>query len=353
MVTLTKEPSVCSVLLFVLAAFQSGCSAHPSEPSTDPIRKPFGPCDDLGVRDASALSDITVGNDVTVAAGTNGLILWSKSGGPWFRDASRTTLGLSSVVWTGKEFLAVAARKPTLADNKYQCWENVLLRSDDARDWQLSQLDIEGEVHVVTGGPHVVLAGTDGRSALIWIEEGDGSWTSVKHSGLDSVSDLTWGGRFYLATGRGPNWRAFILRSTDARTWSVVELPGRGWLSGISVVDSGFVVVGAYEEGGAIYTSKDGLDWIRVKTPVPYWLGDVTTNGKQTVAVGRQGLIVLLNDGEWAVQRSSTKANLYGVAWTGDKFVAVGAATAPVAPVIIESRDGVHWKTAQTDSLGY
>ena len=97
-----------------------------------------------------------------------------------------------------------------------------------------------------------------------------------------------------------------------------------------------FVAAG---DGGAIYTSTDGLSWLIKNSSTVENLSGVASDGSQFVAVGERGTILLSPDGaDWSVEPEVSWATLNDVAWNGTYFVAVG-----VGGTILTSPDALTW----------
>lgn len=121
-------------------------------------------------------------------------------------------------------------------------------------------------------------------------------------------------------------------------------------LNGVAWSGTQFVVVGS---GGTIFTSPDGISWtLRGSSPLFYSgvnLNDVIWSGTQFVAVAGDttGSISTSPDGiAWTLRNPVPTLPLFGIAWSGGQFVAVGTNT------ILSSPDGITW-TTRTPATGY
>lgn len=120
---------------------------------------------------------------------------------------------------------------------------------------------------------------------------------------------------------------------------STITLRRVRWLA------SQFVAVG---EG--IFTSPDGITWTERQSGGTSRLEDVAWKGGQFVAVGGEGTVLTSPDGAtWTrqVTPSATWPELWGVAASGDRLVAVGRQYIPVTgdhvSLVLTSTDGVVW----------
>jgi hypothetical protein len=134
----------------------------------------------------------------------------------------------------------------------------------------------------------------------------------------------------------GERW---TVRSLPLPSGSAVTLRRVRWLA------SQFVAVG---EG--IFTSPDGISWTERQGGVTSRLEDVAWKGGQFVAVGGEGTVLTSTDGAtWTrqVTPAATWPELWGVAASGDRFVAVGRQYIPVSgdhvSLILTSTDGAVW----------
>lgn len=121
-------------------------------------------------------------------------------------------------------------------------------------------------------------------------------------------------------------------------------------LNGVTWSGAQYVAVG---NGGTIFTSPDGISWtLRAESPLFYSgvnLNDVIWAGTQFVAVAGDitGSISTSPDGiTWTLRNPVPTLPLFGVAWSGRQFVAVGT------NIILSSSDGMTW-TTRTPATGY
>jgi hypothetical protein len=77
----------------------------------------------------------------------------------------------------------------------------------------------------------------------------------------------------------------------------------------------------------------------------PSTLFGIAWSGKRFVAVGTNGTILTSPDGvSWTAQKSGSSNDFYGIAWSGSRFVIVGT-----NGVVLTSPDGIYW-TPQTSN---
>jgi hypothetical protein len=107
-----------------------------------------------------------------------------------------------------------------------------------------------------------------------------------------------------------------------------------------------FVAVGGRYSGfdplTTILTSTDATHWVYHQAPSTDYLQAVTHSGKEFIAVGRRGDILISPDGmNWENRAPAAPLPLSGVAYGNGRFVAVGGPDA--SGDILSSVDGIHW----------
>ena len=133
----------------------------------------------------------------------------------------------------------------------------------------------------------------------------------------------------------GTSWARSSFPSTHLDFQSVA------WSSTRFVAVSGGLLGG---ESGIVY-SEDADAWTVANSITSHGLYGITWSGTRFVAVGSRGTIVYSDDGsDWALGRISHTAGrtlfrLEGVAWSGTRFVAVGG----ISAFIVHSSDGITW----------
>jgi hypothetical protein len=130
------------------------------------------------------------------------------------------------------------------------------------------------------------------------------TWTARTHPKGSDLYSITWSkdDRIFIAFGNSDGVDAYIITSPDGINWTERSNPKNAHLQGAADWNGSIVVaVGALESGGDTYmiTSSDGINWVERATGI--------TQG------------------------------LFGIAWNGKVFVAVGANNGSTQPVIIRS----------------
>jgi len=187
--------------------------------------------------------------------------------------------GPSALGWNGSRVVGVGASNGTFF-------------SDNGRDWTAGDAVNRWDLRSVTGSPS--------------------RWIAVGHRPATSAQARDTG---------------TIESSSDGRTWNAVAVGDIPALNSVTWTGSQFVAVGAQ---GALLTSLDGLAWTRRASVTNLELNAVAASGAKIVAVGVTGVMVTSETGEFwetAEVGGNNKPMLNGVAWTGSRFVAVGAGT--------------------------
>ena len=190
-----------------------------------------------------------------------------------------------------------------------------------------------------------ILHSADGQT---WREADD-------RSSLYGLHDVVWDGIRFVAVG------STIGHSTDSSRWQPVSDLGTPNLTAIAWNGTFHVAVG---HDGLIMRSSDGDLWMpAADSATSETLNDVTWNGTRFVAVGDHGVIIHSADGDsWEqASRLAVPARLVqpgedpnriryflsGVAWSGERFVAVGYGGSAHAANVVISRDGDRWERVE------
>ena len=195
---------------------------------------------------------------------------------------------LSSVAWGGDRFVAVGDDGVIVHSEDGDRW---LPAGDTGASTALYGVAWSGERFVAVGGD-TLLHSSDGDR---WLPAGS---LAGGHSG--GLHDVTWSGGRFVAVGDYA-----VLYSSDGDRWQPAHLDIESPLTGVGGSGTGFVAVGW---GGTVLHSSDGIGW------------DAATEVGDGVPLPA----------------------LDGVAWSGERFVAVGGWT----DTIVHSLDGEHWQEA-------
>ena len=319
------------------------------------------------------LSSVAWGNDRFVAVGDDGMIVHSEDGDRWMPAGDTgTSAALYGVAWSGERFVAVGGDvllhssdgdrwlpASSLAGG-HSGWlhdvtwgggrfvavgDYAVLYSSDGDRWQPAPLDVESPLTGVGGSGAGLVA--VGRGGTI-LHSSDGiRWDAATEAGagvpLPTLDGVAWGGERFVAVA---GWTDSIVHSLDGEHWQEASPHGELYgLGGVMWAGDRFVAV-----GHSIGLSEDGVRWRRARMSVHGDLTAVAWNGERHVAVGREGLIVHSDNGDWwsPATDSATAETLTDVAWNGERFVAVGHHGA-----IVYSSDGDRWQPASRPAVPF
>ena len=148
----------------------------------------------------------------------------------------------------------------------------------------------------------------------------------------DVYYGLAFNGSYYVSAAQSA-----IYTSSDASTWtSRVAANGVAFKS-VAWTDTQFMAVGQQGKiaiAGA--NPANSMNWIGTNVG-SYDFNSIAYHSPLSVIVGNGGVIQNYNAG-YTARSSGTGENLYGVAWVGGLWVAVGAKN-----TILTSPDGVTW----------
>lgn len=286
------------------------------------------------------------------------IVLTSPDGRTWTpRNANASTAGLTSIAWSGREFLATTVGSAPIASPDGVTWtkrgiagralsslkwagdkfvaieEGAVLTSPDGLTWTARTTNNAGWLKsvMVTGSKHLAV-GNGGRIA----SSVDGiTWTEGSSGGFSALFDATWDGRQFVAVGI---W-GVIFTSPDGLRWTQRDTGIRVAWSALLALPEQTMVFG---DNGSIATSVDGITWRHMRTTASTWRAAVK-GGDRLVAVGDSGLIASSIDGvEWTPQQTATANAFYAVAYGSGQYVAAGS-----LGIVRTSRDGVTWTPGQ------
>jgi hypothetical protein len=282
------------------------------------------PIDGMG-----AMNSVTWSGTKLVAVGTYGEIRTSVDGSEWKKETSPDNENLSTVGWFESRFIAVGD-------------DGIILTSPDAVAWTMQPTTFASNNlnTIIWTGKEFAVVGGENTKVLLTSPDGI-TWS--RRLNFYSVNSLAWTGTQIVGVGREGTIRTAPTVPTVAWTERRATLLDDG-LESVIHFNSLFAAVGSQ----AIITSPDGITWKKIGN----WSASfrsAATSGKEAVAVGYRvlgkGVIVSTADGaSWTERTTGTNKQLFGVAWTGAQFVAVGDSGA-----ILTSLDGISWDMRTTD----
>ena len=266
------------------------------------------------VNGTGLVTGVTTGTSLVTAAsgGKSGstTVTVDLLGTVWQLRSSGTASALNGVAWCAGRFIAVGAG-------------GVILTSPDGAAWTAQTSGTSSDLNAVACSPSLILAaGTAG--AMVTSTDGT-TWTVRTPAGATAaIRTVFWagtkffaGGDFGYPVGTTPGAGDFAT-SADAMTWTIANT-SYGFVKR-SIAGSGALFVIA---GDALQTSTDGSTWAVPQSTQPLY--GVAWTGSTFAAVGVMGLIYLTTDGvNFRFPSSGTQTQLNAVAWSGAQLTAVG-----------------------------
>jgi hypothetical protein len=299
--------------------------------------------DDSGVINSagSDLNGIAWSGTQFATVGDGGTILTSPDGVKWDLRSAGTTTNLNGIAWSGTQFVAVGADGMILTSPTGSTWTTQTSGTTNS----LNGIIWAGTQFVASGAGGTILTSPDGVT-----------WTSQTTSTSAPLHGIAWSGALLAVAAEtvpltpfGSNAYRLILTSPDGVTWTLNLLPSdAAHLFDIAWSGAQFVAVGGIiinSEFGSvfyqsdIFTSSDGVTWVNHLPEEAVLLYGVAWSGTRFVAVGDFQTILTSFDGvTWTHQLQSITNRLNDITWSGSQFVAVG-----ILGTILTSPDGLTW----------
>ena len=277
-------------------------------------------------------NDVAWGGGLYVAAGNSGEILVSPDGVSWASIQTSSNETLISVEWTGSGFVAMTPTRRLLVSNDGYRWtcQGLFPNSLSYKDgcW-------DGSQYVVVGDKQAIYTTPDGRR-----------WTTEKTPAHGILNAVCHGGGRLVAVGEDTS----ILHSTDGRNWQKVAIPGSWGLYDVHWTGGEFITVGL---DGVMFTSANGVDW---SMRSPGRIDSAVWDGSRFLAFSGRNILQSVNGNDWSplsfvnwhVNSTVHDEKMRDMIWTGTAYVAVGE-----AGWILKSTDGVTWTKGVTTGSTY
>lgn len=265
--------------------------------------------------DDRLIEDLASNDSVAIAVGKAGLIMRSLDGVQWSEvEVEGVTSTLTSIVWTGHQFMAGGTLGTILISQDGLNWE----KSSIGTTQTIQRLAWNGRNHLAYLGSNLMRVSGDGVN-----------WTDRSNYAL---SDIEWINGQWIAVGE----RGTVSISRNGVEWSNQTTPTNNALVGVTWTGSLYVAVGAR---GTVITSPDAITWTLRHSGVTRTLNAVATDGERIVVVGSGGTLIVSEDGvTWSKETGVGTSGVQDVIWTGAMFYAVGDASRAYSSV-----DGVNW----------
>ena len=257
------------------------------------------------------------GEGVTVAVGQHGSVITSTNGIEWRTGHTGAGYWLQDVAWGNGLFVAVGGQ----VGFEFSPGLGIVLTSSDGFNWvERRREDYLSLEAVVWTGFRFVAVGIGDRALV----SSDGlDWSGIQLEDSEFIWDLAWNGSQLVAIGRdgyfgGP---PSYFTSEDGEEWQQSPFDRDYAPSSIAAFGGRFVTVGSEHDA---LVSDDGHTW----TVVPYQssreLRVIVDGGDRFLATGNDVVGTSLDGYVWSIEDRPTESRVYGLAWFGNGYLAVG-----------------------------
>ena len=283
---------------------------------------PVSPVGDYGIQvwleDATHLQS-------NVLTGTFGVRV-DHSGTGWTSRPSGTTVQFNKVAQGAGGYFAVG-------------YGGVVRRTADGLVWNpcnspttsvLWGAAWSGDLQVAVGEDGAICTSADG---INWAKE-------TSPGPLTTFYAVAWSGSIFAAVGYvGGAEPKQVLTSPDGATWTPAPAVAEvNEFRAVTWAGNRFVALGTgADDGTLVASSPDGSTWTIDARLGPFFPRDLCWSGELFVAAGGAGSVLISADGiDWEFVTTDSPG-LTGVAWSGERFLAVGTG-------IYRSADGLQWE---------
>ena len=207
------------------------------------------------------------GNDLYVAVGLSGTIIYSYDGFKWQQDLKITSKNLNGVINKSSLFIAVGDEGTILKSEGMGKWEKITSPTTNI----LNSITYGNGIFVAIGNGGVILASIDGTN-----------WSQCQSPTSVNLKSVSFGNGIFIAVGDS----GVILRSLDGVTWVQQNSRTGGNLRAVSFGDFAFFAVG---QGGVVMLSGDGIFWEQLYTGNNISLNSVLYRNQIFIAAGFNG----------------------------------------------------------------
>jgi hypothetical protein len=272
-----------------------------------------------------------------------GALSWSQASGTGFSATDQ----VSDALVMGATIVAVGASDDAAGAGAAAAWW-----STDGTVWELADAlpgAAQATIESVAEGPGGLVAvgfsyAADEVRPVVWRSTDGRSWQLVEHPNLahGEMGSVAGGPTGYVAVGTGPDAAPLVWLSVDGAEWSgaapMAGAEAGATINGVYPFEGGFVGYGTSADGRAqLWHSADGLGWAPAEglaSEVDSSVSDVTAGDGRLVAVGAhyegalaRTLAWTSADGlSWQVQPAAElDGEMIDVERVGSGFLAVGA----------------------------
>lgn len=244
---------------------------------------------------------------------------------------------LTSVIWSGTQFVAVANNGGIFSSPDGITWTTRIPgpNSSGPGSTLMSVAWSATQMRFVAVGINYIMTSSDG---ITWAQNTTAPISST------TLNGVTWSGTEFVAVGN-----ATILTSPDGLTWTPRTSGTASVLRSVAWSGIHYVAV-----GDVTLISPDGINWTKTADGSTGW-NSIAWSGNQFIEVGSTGNIRTSADGITWTARPVQPTELNSVIWTGTQFVAVGGpggGGASYPGYVITSPDGITWTSRTIGALG-
>ena len=289
------------------------------------------------------LQDILWDGNRYTAVGSSGVILTSSDGVNWSSQSIDVLHQLYGITWNG----STTNPQYVISGDR-----GLLITSPDGNTWTFRNTGVRAEaLFSVAWSPGLSLYVTVGANGVLLTSPDGITWTRQNSGTGAMLRRVVWSDDLQQFVAVGSS--GLVITSVDGVTWTIryqdepsLILRGLVW----NAVRQEYVTVGT---GGTVLTSKNGFTW-RTPTnlnPDPttqqtlYAIAWDGTNN-QYVSVGSNGFLMTSPDAEtWTARVTNVTSQLQGAAWNGTSglVIVVGKET------LLSSGDGITWNALSND----
>lgn len=259
------------------------------------------------------LHDIAKSQDMLVAVGDNGTILYSRDGISWSKGESATSKSIQSIVYGNGKFIAFA--------------DGEIISSTDGIHWLRVITGFMGPYERAVWGNNKFVAASVSGNVLT---SGDGEhWNSIKLSDFNMyLQGVAFGNGVFAVLDR----KGMIYTSTDGMNWTQKRQIDKSndifmEYTSISWVKDKFIAYKNQEKEDALVVSNDSELWTETQmAPIDCdAIQDIAYENGVFIAVGLNGTDLYSHEGSnWYSISDGYGTSLNRVLWYGDHYIGVG-----------------------------